>query len=77
MSTEGLRPRQAGALASVLATIVASATTSVIAVASSLSWVIVGMSTGVEGVACVTVAAETLMHQDRGALPATLSRLVD
>ena len=61
----------------VLATIVASATVRVIAAASSLSWVILGMPTGVEGVACVTVVAETLMHRDHSTLPTALWWLVD
>ena len=77
MSSEGPRPRQVGAWSLVLATVVASATMRVIAAASSLSWVIVGTSTGVEGVACVMVAAETLIHRDRGVLPTSLWRLVD
>ena len=51
--------------------------TRVIAVASSLSQIIVGTSAGIEGVACIIVAAEMLMHRDRGALPAALWRLVD
>ena len=45
--------------------------------AISLSWVVVGASVGVEGVACVTVVAEMLTHRDRGALPASLWLLVD
>ena len=61
----------------VLAAVVASAMMRVIAAASFLSWVIVGTPAGVEGVACITVAAKTLMHQDRGALPTSLRRLVD
>ena len=61
----------------VLTTVIASATTRVIAVACSLSRIVVGTSMGVEGVACVTVAAETLMHRDRGALLAALWRLMD
>ena len=77
MSSEGVRPRLARAWASVLAAIVASTMTRVIAAASSLSRIIVGTSAGVEGVACVMVAAETLMHRDRGAPPAALWRLVD
>ena len=77
MSAKGLRSRQARARASVLAAVVASAMMRVIAVASSLSRVIVGTPAGVEGVACVTVAAETLMHRDRGVLPVALWRLVD
>ena len=66
--TKGLRPRYAGARALILAAIIASATMREIAVASSLSRIIVGTSMGVEGVMCVMVAAETLMHRDRGAL---------
>jgi hypothetical protein len=49
----------------------------VIAVASSLSWVVIGTPTGVEGVSCVMVATKTLMHQDCGALPAALWFLMD
>jgi len=59
---EGLRPRQDRAWALVLAAVVASATVRVIAMASSLSQIIMGMSTDVEGVTCVMVTAETLMH---------------
>ena len=77
MSTKGLRPWQGRAWASVLVAVVASAMARVIAMASSLSRVIVGTSMGVEGVVCITVAAETLMHRNRGALPITLWRLVD
>ena len=77
MSAEGLRPRQAGARASVLAAVIASTTTRVIAASGSLSGVIVGTSVGVEGVACTTVVDETLTHWDRGALPASLWLLVD
>ena len=61
----------------VLTAVVASATTRVIAASGSLSWVVVGASMGVEGVACVTVVAETLTHWDRGVLPTTLWFLVD
>ena len=46
----------------VLTIVIASATARVIATASSLSWVVMGMSVGVEGVMSVMVAAETLMH---------------
>ena len=45
--------------------------------ASSLSWLMAGISVGIEGVACVMVAAETPMHWDHGALPAALWRLVN
>ena len=62
VSAEGLSPRQAMARASVLAAVIASAMARVIAMSSSPSQVIVGTFTGVEGVACVTVVAETLTH---------------
>ena len=74
---EGLRPRHIRAWASVLAVVVASTTARVIAMASSLSQVIVSTPTSVEGVACVMVAAKTLMHKDHGALPTALWHLVD
>ena len=61
----------------VLATVIASTTMRVIATASSLSWIVLGMSAGVEVVTCVMVAAETLMHWDHSALPAVLWHLVD
>ena len=77
VSSKGLRPRQAGAQASVIAAVEASAMTRVIAVASSLSRVIVCTSVGVEGVACISVVAETLTHRDRGVLPTSLWLLVD
>ena len=61
----------------VLAAIIASATTRVIATSDCLSLVIIGASTGAEDVLCVLVAAETLVHRNRGELP-TISRcLVD
>ena len=77
VSAEGLRSRQARARALVLTAVIASATTRVIAADSSLSWVVVGTPAGVEGVTCVLVASETLMHRDRGALSVALWRLVD
>ena len=77
MLAEGLRPQEVGAWASVLAAVVASTTMRVIAAASSLPRVFIRTPAGVEGVACVTIAAETLMHQDRGALPTALWHLVD
>ena len=49
----------------------------VVAVASSLPHIAVGMPMGVEGVTRIMVAAEMLMHWDRGALPTTWSHLVD
>ena len=77
MSAKGLRSRQVGARALVLAAVVASITTRVVAVASLLPHTATGTHAGVEGVARVTVEAETLMHRDRGARPAALLRLVD
>ena len=74
---EGLRTQQAKARAWVLATIVASVVTRMIAVAGSFSRVTIGTSVGIEGAACVTVTAETLMYLDRSALPTALWRLVD
>ena len=69
LSAEGLRAPQAEARASVLTAVVAFATTRMIAMAGSLSWVTIGPSVGVDGVTCVSVAAETLVHRDRGELP--------
>ena len=77
MSAEGLRSRQVGAQASVLAVVVASAMTWVVAMASPLPRIAMGMPAGVEGVTRVTVKAETPMHQDRSTQPATLLHLVD
>ena len=62
VSTEGLRAWQARARAPVLAAVVASTATRVIAAMGSFSWVVVGASTGLEGAACVVVAVEALMH---------------
>ena len=45
--------------------------------ASSLPRITVDMPTGIEGVTRVTVAAETLMYQDRSVQPAALRHLVD
>ena len=45
--------------------------------ASPLPHIAVGTPAGIEGVARVTVEAETLMHQDHGARRAALLRLVD
>ena len=73
VSTEGPRPQQARARASVLATVIASATTRVVAMASLLPRIAMGTSAGVEGVAHITVEAKTFVHQDRSAL----LRLVD
>ena len=61
----------------VLATVIASTAIRMIAAASSFSWVIVGTPMGVEGSACITVTAKTLMHRDNSALPAARWCLVD
>ena len=77
VSAEGLRSQKVGAWASVLTAVVASATTRVVATASPLPCITASMPTGIEGVACVAVEAETLMHRDHDAWPAALLRLVD
>ena len=77
VSAEGLRAWQAKARAPVLATVVASAATRMIAVAGSFSWVAVGTSTSVEGAARIVVTAETLRYLGRSALHAALQCLVD
>ena len=74
---EGLRPWEARARALVLAAVVAFAASRMIAVAGSFPWVAVGATAGVDGAACVAVAAETLMYLGCSALPATLWCLVD
>ena len=74
---EGLRAWQAGARASVLATVVASTASRMIATAGSFGWVAVGAPMGVDGAACVAVAAETLMYLGRNALPVALWCVVD
>ena len=45
--------------------------------ASFLSLVTSSMATGIQGVTCVMVEAETLMHRGRGAPPAAARCLVD
>ena len=76
-SAKGLRSRQVEAQASVLAAVVVSTMTWVVTVASPLPHVATGRPTGIEGVACVMVEGETLMHQNHGTRPTTLSCLVD
>ena len=76
-SAKGLRSQEVGAQASVLATVIASAMTWVVATASPLPCIAAGTPMGVEGVACVAVEAETLMHRNRGERPTALLRLVD
>ena len=51
--------------------------TRVVAMASLLPRITSGTPAGIEGVARVTVEAETFMHQDHGVRPATLLCLVD
>ena len=77
VSSKGLRPQQVGARASVLTAVIASAMTRVVAVASLLPRTTTGTPAGIEGVARITVEAETFMHRDRGAWPAALLRLVN
>ena len=59
VTAEGLRAREVGARASVLAAIVASATSRMIAAVGSFPRVIIGAFESVEGAACVAVVAET------------------
>ena len=59
---EGLRSRQVRARASVLTAFIASATTRVVATASSLPLIATGTPVGIERVARITVVVETLMH---------------
>ena len=61
----------------VLAVVVASATTRVVAVASLLPLIAAGTPTGIEGVARVMMEAETLMHRGHSARPAASLPLVD
>ena len=55
---EGLRAWQDGARDSVLAAVVASATTRVIATGSPLPRIAAGMPVGIKGGTCITVVAE-------------------
>ena len=66
-SAEGLMSQQVGAQALVLATIVASTATRVIAMAGFLSLAASSMPTGIQRVMCVTVEIETLMHRGHSA----------
>ena len=77
VSAKGLGSRQVRAQALVLAAVVASATMRVVAAAGPLPHVAAGTPAGIEGVAHITVAAETLVHRDRGAWPTASLRLVD
>ena len=77
VSTKGLRSRQVRAQASVLAAVIVSTTTRVVAMARPLPRIIVGMPVGVEGVVRVMVAAEMLLHRNCDAWPAVIRRSVD
>jgi len=77
VSAKGLRSWQVRAQALVLAAIVASAMTRVVAMASLLPRITAGTPTDVNGVARAMVEAETLMHRDHGVWPTALLRLVD
>ena len=74
---KGLRSRQVGAQASVLTPVIASATMRVVATASLLPLITIGMPAGIQGVARVTVEAETLMHRGYGVWPTASLCLVD
>ena len=77
MSAKGLRSQLVRTWASILAAVIASTTTRVVAAAGPLPRITMGTPAGIEGVVRVTVAVETLVHQDRGAWPAASLRLVD
>ena len=77
MSAKGLRSRQVKARALVLAVVVASTTTWMIAAMGSFSRVTIGTSVGIEGAMCIMVVAETLRYWDHEVLPAALWCLVD
>ena len=77
MSAEGLRAWQAGARASVLIAVVASAMLGMVAAACCLSWVAVGAFASVDDAAYVAVMAEALMHWDGGGLPTAWRCLVN
>ena len=59
---KGLRSLQVRARASILTIVVVSATMRVVAMASLLPLIVVGTPMGIEGVARITVEAETFMH---------------
>ena len=77
MSAKGPRAWQAGTRALVLATIVASAASWMIAAMGFFSFVTVGAPAGVDGAAHIVVVAETLMYQDGRGLPAAWRCLVN
>ena len=77
MLAKGLRAWQARARASVLAAVVASAASGMVAAAGRLSCVAVDAPVGVDGAAHIAVMAKTLMHRDGGGLPAAWRCLVN
>ena len=74
---EGLRTWEARARASVLATVVASAESRMVAAAGCFSYVAMGAPTGVDGASHIAVVAETLMYRDSGVLRAAWRCLVN
>jgi hypothetical protein len=62
VSAKALRSQQVRARALVLAAVVASTMTWVVATASPFPRITIGTPVGVEGVVCVMVEAETLMY---------------
>ena len=74
---EGLRPWEARAWAPVLAAVVASAVSWMIAAMGFFSFVVVGAPAGIDGATHVTAVAETLMYRDSGALPVARRCLVN
>ena len=77
VSAKSMRSRQVRAQASVLAAVVASAMLRLVATASILPLIAVGMPADIEGVARIMVEAKTLMHRGHGVWPTASLRLVD
>ena len=77
MPTEGLRTWQAGARASVLVAIIASASSGVVAAACCFSVIAMGTFPSVDDVVYVAAMAEALMYWDGGGLPAGWRCLVN
>ena len=77
MSAKGLRAWQARAQALVLAAIVASTVSRMVAAVGSLPYVAMGAPTGVDGASHIAVVAETLMYRDSGVLPVAWRCLVN
>ena len=77
VSAKGLRSQQVRAQASILAIVIASTMMRVVAAAGFLSLVASSTPMGIQGVTCITVEAEMLMHRGHGAPSAAAWRLVD